>query len=238
MDPIGAPPPGIERLARLYRALSDTNKAIVRMRDRGSLFREVRRIAVELAGLEFAWLGLLGDERVEREPVATLAAVALCSGGSHVCNHLPNEMAPYRAGAALLLREGGRVVGVMALLADHEGCFDRALLDLVEEMATDVSYALENLAREARRAAAESSLRKLSHAVEQSSAATVITDVEGRIEYANPKFTEISGYTLEEVRGRALLGVRDRVAGEERGRRDRELHRGEGGHHRAQAHRA
>ena len=49
---------------------------------------------------------------------------------------------------------------------------------------------------------AEDELRKLSLAVEQSPASIVITDTQGNIEYVNPKFTEVSGYTMEEVRGR------------------------------------
>ena len=42
---------------------------------------------------------------------------------------------------------------------------------------------------------------KLSHAVEQSPSAIIITDHDGFIEYVNPKFTEISGYASEEVSG-------------------------------------
>lgn len=49
---------------------------------------------------------------------------------------------------------------------------------------------------------ARESLRRLSRAVEQSPASVVITDTDGRIEYANPKFLEITGYSLEEVLGR------------------------------------
>ena len=45
-------------------------------------------------------------------------------------------------------------------------------------------------------------LRKLSSAVEQSPSTVIIADLEGRIEYVNPKFTQSTGYTLEEVRGR------------------------------------
>ncbi len=47
----------------------------------------------------------------------------------------------------------------------------------------------------------EESLRKLSMAVEQSPESIVITDVKGNIEYVNPKFTEITGYTLGEALG-------------------------------------
>ncbi|MBM4176675.1 MAG: PAS domain-containing sensor histidine kinase, partial [Ignavibacteria bacterium] len=48
---------------------------------------------------------------------------------------------------------------------------------------------------------AENQLRKLSQAVEQSPASVVITNPDGYIEYVNPKFIEITGYTLEEAVG-------------------------------------
>ncbi|HNW43841.1 MAG TPA: PAS domain S-box protein, partial [Elusimicrobiales bacterium] len=48
---------------------------------------------------------------------------------------------------------------------------------------------------------AEAEMRKLWKSVEASPVSVVITDVDGRIEYANPKFSEITGYTLEEARG-------------------------------------
>jgi PAS domain S-box-containing protein len=47
----------------------------------------------------------------------------------------------------------------------------------------------------------DSELRKVTCAVEQSPSVVVITDTEGNIEYANPKFTELTGYTFEEVSG-------------------------------------
>ena len=49
---------------------------------------------------------------------------------------------------------------------------------------------------------ADEQLRKLSQAVEQSPAAIMITDLNGRIEYVNPKFKEVTGYAPEEVIGR------------------------------------
>lgn len=45
-------------------------------------------------------------------------------------------------------------------------------------------------------------VRILSRAVEQSAHMVIITDVDGIIEYVNPKFTEISGYPFEEVIGK------------------------------------
>lgn len=48
---------------------------------------------------------------------------------------------------------------------------------------------------------AEEKIQKLSMSIEQSPSSIVITDVNGDIEYVNPKFTEITGYTAEEVIG-------------------------------------
>ena len=47
----------------------------------------------------------------------------------------------------------------------------------------------------------EQEIRKLGRAIEQSPASVVITGVDGSIEYVNPKFTEITGYTLAEAAG-------------------------------------
>ena len=46
-------------------------------------------------------------------------------------------------------------------------------------------------------------LKKLSMAVEQSPNVVVITDVNGLIEYVNPRFTDITGYLPEEVIGKS-----------------------------------
>lgn len=48
---------------------------------------------------------------------------------------------------------------------------------------------------------ANETIQKLSKSIEQSPSTVVITDVEGNIEYVNPKFTEITGYTTEEALG-------------------------------------
>lgn len=48
----------------------------------------------------------------------------------------------------------------------------------------------------------QQALRKLSMAVEQSPVSIVITDRDGRIEYVNPKFTQSTGYTLDDMLGR------------------------------------
>ncbi len=48
---------------------------------------------------------------------------------------------------------------------------------------------------------AQKEIRKLLHAIEQSPNTIVITDTKGIIEYINPHFTELTGYTKEETIG-------------------------------------
>lgn len=48
----------------------------------------------------------------------------------------------------------------------------------------------------------ELELLKLSGAIEASPTSVVITDIEGTIEYVNPKFAELTGYTTEEALGK------------------------------------
>ncbi len=47
----------------------------------------------------------------------------------------------------------------------------------------------------------ENEIRKLSQAMEQSPASVIITDLEGSIEYVNPKFSNLTGYPSNEVIG-------------------------------------
>ncbi len=49
---------------------------------------------------------------------------------------------------------------------------------------------------------AENQIRKLSQAIEQSPSSIVITNLDGAIEYVNPRFTQLTGYEPEEAIGR------------------------------------
>ncbi len=55
------------------------------------------------------------------------------------------------------------------------------------------------------------SLRKLSSAVEQSGSAVMITDKYGHIEYVNPKFSEVTGYQLAEIKSKTPSFLRSEI---------------------------
>jgi PAS domain S-box-containing protein len=74
------------------------------------------------------------------------------------------------------------------LIKDHERTYLKKLPVTVENAI--------------RRHQAEEQVRKLTRAVEQSPVMVIITDPEGHIEYVNPKFTNLTGYTAAEVLGK------------------------------------
>jgi PAS domain S-box-containing protein len=69
----------IERLNRLYAALSELNRILVRIQSRKELFEEVCRVATERAGFAMAWIGVLDDE-------TRIIVPAACAG--HLREHL------------------------------------------------------------------------------------------------------------------------------------------------------
>jgi len=88
------------------------------------------------------------------------------------------------------VREDGSKVWVDILfspLTDKEGKITHVI-----ESVRDISKLIQTQER----------LRKLSVAVEQSPVSITITDSQGNIEFVNPKFLEITGYTFEEVKGK------------------------------------
>ncbi|MES9993114.1 MAG: EAL domain-containing protein [Candidatus Thiodiazotropha sp.] len=73
------------------------------------------------------------------------------------------------------------------------------LLGINTQLAQEIEY----------RQKVSEDLKKLSMAVEQSPASVLITDLDGIIEYVNPRFSEVSGYTPQEVIGKhsRILGA-------------------------------
>jgi PAS domain S-box-containing protein len=100
----------------------------------------------------------------------------------------------WRAVAALPLHRNGAVVGSFNLYADQAGAFDEDARKLLEEMATDVSYALDGFERDA-------SVRLAAEVFEQGKEGIMITDTRGRIVRVNRAFSEISGYAEAEALG-------------------------------------
>ncbi len=144
---------------------------------------------------------VLDDVPRGRGPTAS----ALREGKPVICNDIEHDprMAPwrddalahgYRASAAFPLTMGGKAVGTLNIYSSEPGFFDADELRLLDEMAADLSLAMEMARLE------EVGLR-LATAIEQSPVSVMITDANGQIEYVNPAFTRITGYAPEEALG-------------------------------------
>ncbi|MCJ7436046.1 MAG: diguanylate cyclase, partial [Anaerolineales bacterium] len=92
-----------------------------------------------------------------------------------------------------ILRQG-RVVSILGV-GNKPTDYEDKDIELVGYIA-DVIWEI------VRRKRAEEKLQQLSLAVEQSPASVVITDTTGSIEYVNPKFTQVTGYTSEDALGK------------------------------------
>ena len=185
----------IRRLNRAYATLSESNQAIVRLKDSSELFPRICSIAVEFGGYLGAWVGLVDEsgrsvvpaviegrivDYVRRISISTdpnmpegrgPAALALREGRPYYCQdflgdsaaapwHAPAAQAGIRSMAVLPLRRGGAVIGTLNLYAAEAGVFDVPTQALLEEMALDVSFALDNFEREAARKRAELDLAR------------------------------------------------------------------------------
>ena len=96
-------------------------------------------------------------------------------------------------------RWGGAIGTVTGLRADGEEFPAEIAISHMQVADQDLYTAIVRDITE--RKQAEEALRKLSSAVEQTADAVCITDRNGTIEYVNPAFERLNGYTLEEAHG-------------------------------------
>ncbi|NWJ95140.1 MAG: PAS domain S-box protein [Chloroflexi bacterium] len=234
----------IQRLSNLYVALSQTNQAIVRIRDRQTLYQEICRIGVEYGGLLMAWIGLnqsngeflttaasfgLKQEYLNSVVISTNPDVPEGRGPTgtafwekrhYICNDFfndpitlpwrrPAELNGFRASAAFPLTEVGQVVGVLTLYSAEVGYFDEEIVKLLDEMAIDISFALDNFIFEEQRIKA---LKDLGESEERYRfLAENVNDLifrdtlDGKVLYISPVCRTVLGYEPEEMVGRHII---------------------------------
>ncbi len=140
----------------------------------------------------------------------TLFGEVITSGKSVISNDpsndprrggLPEGHPPLDAFLGLPLYKNEKLVGMVGI-ANRPGGYGEELLEYLRPFLATCANIIEAYRITKHKKEAEDQLRKLSRAVEHSPSVVVITDTEGTIEYTNPKFTEITGYTFEEAIGK------------------------------------
>jgi diguanylate cyclase (GGDEF)-like protein/PAS domain S-box-containing protein len=169
----------LRRVNRVLGMLSGINSAIVRIRDRGALFLEACRIAVELGQFKSAWIGLANrrtgaieiaaaaeegaagaapSEHVQAVAQSALVEEALRDKKPLVSNEdelgadpaLREWAANGRSAVVLPLLVAGEAQGVIGLLASEADFFSDEEMKVLNELAGDVSFALDYIDKEER----------------------------------------------------------------------------------------
>lgn len=194
-------------------SLQGTNMGAVLLRD---LERE-ELYAVASIGLPPGYFDLIGRVPVGKGP----CGIALAKGERVIVEDAERDplLQPYLEAAKFagyravystpLFTSEGLGLGTIAIYFSEPHRPTTRQIRLVELYARHAAQAIEHsrLYGEAQkeiaaRQRAEETLRKFSRAVEQSASTVVITNIHGNIEYVNPKFTQLTGYTPEEVIGK------------------------------------
>lgn len=137
-------------------------------------------------------------------------------GVSVFCNDIANDpkMIPWKEQAlhrgffssiALPIRRLGKVIGTYTLYAGVPDFFDEQEIALLEEVAGDLSFALDFIEKEAMRRRTQDSLikseRRYQSLTEVSPAGIIHTNRDGLVTYVNPKWTAISGLSFGDALG-------------------------------------
>jgi len=215
-----------QRLARLNRlliALSETNQAIARVHDADSLLERAGQALRERGGFAHAWLHVTtpqGPRVIAGEDAADIAqrvtealvrpgrccppeARVFCKTGDCCDTDLARELAAQGLTAVvhLPLWSEGVCAGGIELLAAGSDPFSAEERQLLEELAANVSFALDALAQERRRRQAEDKLQLAARVFENSAEGILVTDADNRIVMVNKAFTQVTGYEAAEVIG-------------------------------------
>jgi len=103
--------------------------------------------------------------------------------------------------AAFPLKRGGKSCGALAVYASKYNFFTPNIVTLLNGLAEDISFALDNLDREARRRHAENQMVLASRVYENSTEGIIITDALKHIVSVNRSFTTITQFPADDVIG-------------------------------------
>lgn len=100
------------------------------------------------------------------------------------------------------LHAGGQLVGVLAVAGRNDG-YDATLIELLEPLFASIGGIFDAMLLERERREAEAGLRLFANVFKYSHTGIMITDADRRVLEVNSAFTAMTGYTRDEVIGRA-----------------------------------
>lgn len=150
------------------------------------------------------------------------AAVVLANGQTLIQRDILNDArhAPlrprarrlgYQSSITLPLIADGKVTGILALHATERDAFDDDEIKLLHELSLDISFGMANLHARAAQAQAEERSRdnekRFREIFEQAAVGITWVDLDGRLADCNRKFSDLLGFTREELLGRSMKDI-------------------------------
>ncbi len=196
-----------ERTAALTSANEQLEREIaerLRAEEDVSRSNEILRAIIEAAPVGIIGLDLEGNVHSQWNPAAErLLGWTSEEVMGRPLPSVPSESQDEFAGFMERIRQGMSLNGVEVRRSRRDGTladfsvYASPLRDADGHIAGKIAVIVDITER----VESENALRKLWRAVEQSPTSIVVTDTEGNIEYVNPKFTQVTGYTRDEAVG-------------------------------------
>jgi len=107
----------------------------------------------------------------------------------------------FQSVGAFPISRGGKAYGCIAVYSSEFDFFSPELIGLMNGLADDITFALDNLDREHEQRAAAIKLEQAATVFEYSKEGIMVTDAKNKIISVNRSFIEITGYSAEDVIG-------------------------------------
>ena len=215
-------------LHRIQRVTSEINRQLVHAETVDAIDQAICNVMSDADPYVFAWIGendpatlevtpraFAGIESgylesititTDEEPTAQgPTGQALTTGELAVMQDIPNDPRyepwreqalerGYRSSAAIPLIHQGEGYGVLNVYADRVKAFGDTERAILKQLGETTAEALH-------RVTVQQELRQFESAIEHADDAIIITDLSGTIEYVNPAFEALTGYTAGEIVG-------------------------------------
>jgi len=160
------------------------------------------------AGMDSATMEIV-KEFIGAEHPCRFTMVAVREGVHAVCNDIEHDPGAeqwrdaalqrrYRSMVSLPLRNSGKFTGAFNLYSEEKGFFDREELRLLDDLAADISFALEACENETER---QKATERLSLLIENVSDIITVINNQGVIRFQSPSVSKVLGYSPDEMVG-------------------------------------
>jgi two-component system cell cycle sensor histidine kinase/response regulator CckA len=224
------------RTNRILRTLSECNQSLIRANNEETLLNDISHNIVKFGEYRMAWvdyfnqngshLGIkagYGDGYIEFADIIRSKQdgpinIAIKTGRPYIEKKVPlnpdtdpdTEVLKHNSVSviALPLIENEKAFGVLAICNTGSDTFDMQEIDLLIELANDLTYGIITLRARTQRMLMGKSLieseKKYRELVENLNDIILNVDVKGYITYISPSVNQILGYTVDEVTGKHL----------------------------------